>query len=520
MPEATLAILNASVYTLSSKLPRAEAVAVQEGTIITVGSNVEIRKYICSQTKILDAKGRMVIPGLVDCHVHMTGFGQFWKILDLKTTASIGEIQRKLKEYARENPDQNWVLGKSWDQERISEKRYPTRWDLDAAIADKPVFITRVCGHIGVANSKALELANITKETAVEGGKVDMDATTGEPNGVLQENALKLVWKAAPRSRDLESTCRQAFKMAVEAGLTCVHWLLASAEEMRCLQKLHLEGQLPLRVYLGIPVEFLDELVSLGLLTNFGNDMIKIGFVKILVDGSLGGWTAALKEPYSDKPETKGVMRYTQKQLETIVLKAHKAGFQLAVHAIGDHTIETVLKALQKALSKYPCESHRHRIEHCSVLNPRLIRRMKYLGLIASIQPHFAVSDFWIVDRLGKKRSRWVYPFKSLINEGLIVVSGSDFPVEPIDPILGIWATVARKNFPKEKLRVEEALKTYTVNAAYASFDDAKRGTIEAGKFADITILSADLFKVKPEKIKDVKVEMTIIDGKVVYSRE
>lgn len=522
MLEATLAILNANVITLNPKQPKAEAIAIRNGKIMAVGSNKEIRRYIHDKTKVVDAKNKTVVPGFVDCHVHMTGFGQFLQTLDLRNVKSIREMQRKLREYADKNPEKIWILGGRWDQERFAEKSYPTRWDLDAAVADKPVFLIRVCGHIGVVNSRALQLAGITSETMVDGGKIDLDEATGEPNGILRENALELVWKAIPKPdpKELEAACILACKKAVEAGLTCAHWIVGSAEEIRIIQKLYFEGKLPLRVYLGIPVDLLDELVNLGLLTGFGNDMVKIGFVKILADGSLGARTAALKEPYSDKPETRGMMLYTQRTLNKLVLKAHKAGLQLAVHAIGDRAIEAALKAFSKALKKFPRENHRHRIEHCSVLNPKLIRRMKRLGLIASVQPHFIVSDFWVLNRVGKDRAGWVYPFKTLMDEGLIIASGSDCPVEPINPLLGIWAAVARKSFPEESLTLEEALKTYTLYAAYASFDEERKGTIEAGKFADLTILSSDPVKVPADEIRDVAVEMVLVDGKIVYAKE
>jgi hypothetical protein len=210
----------------------------------------------------------------------------------------------------------------------------------------------------------------------------------------------------------------------------------------------------------------------------------------------------------------------TQKKLNKLVLKAHKAGLQLGVHAIGDHGIEIVLKAFLKASKEFPRENHRHRIEHCSVLNPKLIRQMKRLSLVASVQPHFIVSDFWIVDRVGNARARWVYPFKTLIHEGLVVASGSDCPVEPINPLLGVWAAVARKGFAEESFILEEALRTYTLNAAYTSFDENKKGTIEVGKFADLTILSDDLDTVSPEKIKDIAVEMVLVDGEIVYTKQ
>jgi predicted amidohydrolase YtcJ len=522
MTNASCIILNANVITLDSKQPEAEALAIQDGKIITIGSNKEIRKYVGNETKIIDAKNGTVVPGFVDCHVHMTGFGQSLQRLGLRDVKSIGELQQKLKEYAEKYPEKNWILGGRWDQEKFAKKRYPTRWDLDKAVVDKPVFLTRVCGHIGVANSKALELATITKNTSVAGGKVDLDEATGEPNGILRENSMELIWKVVPKPtlKELENACLSACRKAVETGLTGVHWIVDSADEIRIIQKLYSDGKLPLRVYLGIPTELLDEIVKLGLLTGFGNDMVKIGFIKIFADGSLGARTAALKKPYFDKPNTKGMMLYTQRRLHKLVSKAHKAGLQLAIHAIGDRAIENVLKAFSKTLQEAPRKNHRHRIEHCSVLNPKLIRSMKRLGLIASVQPHFIVSDFWVIDRLGKARARWVYPFKALMHEGLIVVSGSDCPVEPINPLLGIWAALTRKGFPEESLTLEEALKTYTLNAAYTSFEEDKKGSIEAGRFADLTILSDDLSKISSEKIKGVTVEAVIVNGEIVYDRQ
>jgi predicted amidohydrolase YtcJ len=522
MSSATLVIVNGNVITLNSKLPKAEAVAVQNEKIIAVGSNREIRKHVGDETKIIDAKGGTVVPGFVDCHVHMTGFGWSLQSLNLRDIKSIKELQQKLEEYAERNPERNWVLGGRWDQEKFAEKRYPNRWDLDKVVADKPVFLTRVCGHIGVVNGKALKLANVTKRTSIEGGRIDLDEAAGEPNGILRENAMELIWRVIPKPtlEEVENACSLACRKAVEAGLTGVHWIVESADEIRIVQKLYSEGKLPLRVYLGIPAKLSDEIVKLGLLKGFGNGMVRIGFIKILADGSLGARTAALKKPYSDKPETRGMLLYTQKRLNKLVSKAHKADLQLAIHAIGDRAIESVLKAFSKALREATRQNHRHRIEHCSVLNPKLIRSMKRLGLIASAQPHFIVSDFWVVDRLGKARARWVYPFKTLMHGGLIVVSGSDCPVEPINPLLGIWASTARKTQVEESLTLEEALRTYTLNAAYASFDEDKKGTVDVEKLADLTILSRNLSDTSPDDVRDVMVEMTIVDGKVVYARE
>lgn len=521
MLSADLVILNANVVTLDSGKPRVEALAVRGGRIIAVGSNSEVGRYVGGETRVVDLKGKMVVPGFVDCHVHMASFGRQLQVLDLRDATSIVEIKRRLRDYAEENPEKSWILGGRWDHEKFAERRYPTRWDLDEAVSEKPVFLIRVCGHVGVANTKALKLAGITRETAVNGGKIDLDEAGGEPNGVLRENALNLVWRVVPKPslEELEEACVKACRKAVEEGLTAVHWIVDSAEELQVIQKLWREGRLPLRVYLGIPVKLLDAAAQLGLATGFGDGMLKLGFVKIFADGSLGARTAALKEPYSDKPETSGMLLLSQRKLNRLVLKAHRAGWQVAVHAIGDKAVESALKAFSKVLKMYSSVSCRHRIEHCSVLNPKLIRRIKRLGLVASVQPHFVISDFWIAERVGVNRARWVYPFKTLMKTGVVVASGSDCPVEPISPLLGVWAAVARKTFKKESLTVEEALKTYTVNAAYASFSEKEKGTIEVGKLADFTVLSEDLFKVSPEKIREVKVEMTIVGGKIVYER-
>jgi len=518
---ADSAVLNANIVTLNPKKPRAEALAVKDGKILAVGSNDEIKAYVGGGTMVLDLKGKSVVPGFVDCHVHMASFGQQLQYVDLRGVQSIEEMKEKIRDYAEKNSKKRWILGGRWDHERFAEKRFPTRWDLDEAVSEKPVFLVRVCGHVGVANTKALELAGITRATIVPGGKVDLDEASGEPNGVLRENALNLIWRVVPKpsERELEEALIQACWKAAEEGLTTVHWIVDSAEELRLIQKLYMDGKLPLRVYLGIPAKLLDLAVKLGLATGFGNDMLKLGFIKIFADGSLGARTAALKEPYKDKPETSGMLLLSQKKLNRLVLKAHKAGWQVAVHAIGDKAIESVLKAFSKAFRECPNVGLRHRIEHCSVLNPRLIRRMRRLGLIASVQPHFIVSDFWVVERVGEQRARWVYPFKTLIKEGIVVASGSDCPVEPISPLLGIWAAVARKTFKEESLTVEEALKTYTVNAAYASFDENVKGTIEVGKHADFVVLSEDILAVPPDRIRDVKVEMTVVGGKIVYTR-
>lgn len=521
MQYADLVLKNANVLTMNPLEPHAEAIAIKDEKIVAVGTNKQIKQWIGKQTKVMNLDGKTVVPGFIDAHVHMRGFGRSLTWINLRGVISIREMQQLLRERTQKTQEGKWILGRGWDQERFKEKRYPTRWDLDEVALSNPVIFTRFCGHICVVNSKAFELAGITRDTvAPSGGQIDKDPETGEPTGILRENAMDLVWNIVPEPSEQELTemCALASQKAVEAGLTSVHWLVHSPAEIRILQKLRKEGKLPLRVYLVVPVEFLDCLIDAGLVTGFGDHMIKIGGIKILVDGSLGARTAALKQPYDDERSTKGMMLYSKRSLNGLILKAHKAGFQLAIHAIGDQTVDMALKALEKAFKEAPRENHRHRIEHASVLNESLIQRMKKLGVIASVQPHFVVSDFWVEKRLGKTRARWTYPFKTLIKKGVLVAGGSDCPVEPISPLLGIYAAVNREMLPQERITVEEALRIYTINAAHASYEEKIKGSIEAGKLADLVVLSEDLRKIEPSEIKDVKVEMIIVGEKIVYT--
>lgn len=515
---ADLQVINANVVTLDRKKPRAQAIAIYENRIIAVGTNTEILKHASKNTKVIDAKSKTIVPGLVDCHVHMTGFGYSLQQVDLRDVDSIESAKKKIRAFAKAHPEKSWILGGRWNHEKFAEKRYLTRRDLDEAIRDKPIFLMRVCGHIGTANTKALKLAKISNCTVVRSGSIDKDEN-GQPNGILRESAANLIWKILPEptEKELEKACELAARKAVENGLTCVHWLVTSSKEIRTIQRLEGQGRLPLRVILGVAVEHGDEIVGLGLLSGFGNDKIKIGFVKILSDGSLGARTAALKQAYSDEPNTRGMMLYSQQNLKQQILKSHIAGLQVAVHAIGDRAIENTIAAYESALKQHPRKDHRHRIEHCSVMNPELIMKMKQLQLIASVQPHFVVSDFWTQDRLGEGRNRWSFPFRTLLRKGVVVASGSDCPVEKISPILGIWAAV-RKRKNSENLTIDEALRTFTWNAAYASFDEEKRGTIEPGKLADLTMLSENITTIAVDDIRNVEVAGTVVDGKVVYA--
>ena len=517
---ADLALINGNIITINPSKPQAQAVAIKDNRIVKVGTNREIKALIKKSTKVIDLNGKTVVPGLIDTHIHMAGFGKTLTEINLRGVQSIKKMQNKLKERVEKTEEEEWILGRGWDQDRLKEKRYPTRWDLDKVSPNNPVVLTRVCGHICAVNTRALKKAGITEETTPPpGGEIDKDSKTGEPTGILRENAMDLVHDIKPGISEpqLMKACRLACRKAVEAGLTSVHWIINSEAEIRTIQKLRAQKKLPLRVYILIPVGFLDHLIGLGLSTGFGDDMVRIGGVKIFADGSLGARTAALHASYSDDPSTKGMMLYREEKLEELIMKAHRAGLQLAIHAIGDQAVDVVLTALEETLKEIPREDHRHRVEHASVLSETLIRRMKKLGVIASVQPHFVVSDFWVADRLGPKRARWTYPFKTLIGEGVPTVGGSDCPVEPIRPLLGIQAAVSRKSFPEEQISVDEALRMYTIDAAFASFEEDAKGSIEVGKLADLVVLSRDPRRVLPDEIKDIVVETTFVGGRMVH---
>jgi len=523
MLHADLVLINGNIITMNSKQPRAQAVAIREEKFVAIGDSQQILSYVGKDTEKIDLKGKTIVPGFVDSHVHGAALGRGLSQINLRGIKSIEDIKQKVKQWAKRTSKGEWIIGHGWDQDKLAEHRYPSRFDLDQAAPNHSVFLIRVCGHLGVVNSEAMRLAEIIKETRPpNGGYIDKDPKTGEPNGILRENALNLILDVLPESSQetLAKNCLLACQKMVKEGLTTAHWVISSAREMRALHQLNKQDMLPLRIYLLIPIECLDHLIELGLTTGFGDDKIKVGSVKILTDGSLGARTAALKQPYSDAPDAKGMLLYSQKQLEEFVEKAQKADLQLAIHAIGDKTIEVVLQILEKALGKTQKGKHRHRLEHVSVLNPRLIKKMKEISVVASVQPHFIVSDVWIIERLGKTRARWTYAFKSLLREGIVAIGGSDAPVEPVSPILGIYAAVARKMFPEEKLSMDEALRLYTINAAYGSFEEGFKGSIEKGKFADLVVLSHDPYKIASEKIREIKVERTIVGGKTVYTRK
>ena len=516
---ANLALIGGKVLTMNSSEPRAEAVAVKGNRIVKVGTDEEISQLVGKETKVIHLNGKTVVPGFIDTHIHVADFAKLLTWIDLNDVKSIKELQNHLKERAQKTPRGRWIIGRGWNQARLREKRLPSLADLDSASPDNPVILYHECALMCVVNSKALELAGVTKQTrAPSGGKIDKDAETGEVTGVLRDAATDLVWKAIPEPSEGEllEAVGLAFEQIMEAGITSVHWIVLSAIELSVVQKLLAQKKLPIRVYLIVPANLVDTVLNSDLL-RFSADKLKVGGVMVFADGYLAAKTAALLQPYSDDASVRGKLLCGQEEMNAVAAKALGAGLQLVIHAVGDKAVDAALTTIERVSKEARC-----RVEQAAVLNKGLIQRLKTQKVIVSVQPRVVASEFSVwsaTEHLGAERARWLFPLKTLIKEGVKVVGGSDCPMEPLNPLLGIQAAVTRQFFPEERITVDEALRMYTVDAAYSSGEENIKGSVETGKLADLTVLSHDPCEVPPNEIGSITVEMTIAGGKVVYSK-
>ena len=519
---ADLALINANVRTMNPRQPVAQAVAIRKNKIVKVGTNQEINQLIGKGTRVISLDGKTVIPGLIDTHIHVADFGRCLLWLDLTSAESIKELQSLLKEKAKQTPAGKWIIGRGWNHNRFKEKRLPALFDLNVAAPDNPVILYHEAAMICAVNSKALALAGVTGQTAVPlGGTIDKNPQTGELTGILRDSATNLVWQVVPEPTEnelLEATALACQKI-VEAGVTSVHWIVLSENELSIIQKLHAEGKLPVRVNVIVPDALLKETIGFQSTDSL---MLHVGGAVIAIDGYLDSKTAALLQPYSDEPNNSGRLLCTEQALAASVAQVLAAGLQPVIHAMGDKAVDTALKVIEQTSKQAAGKPVRFRIEQAAVLNKELVKRLKTQKVVVSVQPKVIASEFAVwsaTERLGIERAKWLHPLKTLIKEGVKVAGGSDCPMEPLNPLLGMQEAVLRENFPEQRLTVEEALRMYTVDAAYSSGEEKVKGSIEDGKLADLTILSNDPLTVPTDKIKDINIEMTIIDGKVVYSK-
>jgi predicted amidohydrolase YtcJ len=522
---ADLVLINGKIFTMNPSQPRAEAIAIEDARIVQVGTNDAVNRCIWKDTRLINLKGKTVVPGFIDTHIHVADFGKFLTWIDLRDVRSIKEMQATLRARVQKTPKGKWIIGHGWDQNCFAEMRLPTRHDLDVVSAGTPVILYHKLGQICIVNSKALELAGLTKQTgAPTGGAIDKSEETGGFTGILRDEATNLVWKFVPTisEEDLIEAVSLACEKIVEAGVTSVNWMVLSPIEVSAIEKLHVQNRLPFRVYVVIPVDFLDGVMASGLYKRSGDAALRIGGVVIFADGYLATRTAALFQSYNDCLDSSGRLLYTQEEMNALAIKVHKANLQLIIHSVGDKAVDAALTTIEETSKEAVGKELRNRIEQAAVLNEGLLQRMKNQKVIVSVQPRVIDSEFRVwsaAEHLGPERVRWLYPLKTLLSEGIKVSGGSDCPMEPLSPLLGIKAAVTREFFPEERLTVEEALRLYTVDAAYASFEENIKGSIEKGKLADLTVLRRDPRMVVPNEIGDIEVEMTIVSGKVVYSK-
>jgi len=530
------ALTHGNVITMDKTNPRAQAVLVIDDRIFKVGSDAKIERLIDGNTEELDLKEKTLIPGFVDCHAHPINFGLALMAVNCTTPSvnSIKEIVENILVAAEEKSEGEWIIGRGYDDFKLSEKRHPNRWDLDEAAPNNPVIITRFCEHISVVNSLALELAGISKDTKdPEGGQIDRDPMTSEPTGILRWGAKELVLRIIPPPsvEQLRKAIILSSEQFLAKGVTSVSEAgEINASAMKAYQTAIWEDGVPLRVNLMMPISVLSFLGKLGFSTGFGDDRLRIGPIKIIADGSTSGRTAALSEPYEDAPENIGMIYVSQNELNNMVLTAHIAGFQVGVHAIGDRAISGVIDAIELALEQLPKTDHRHRIEHCGINNADIVSRLKKLGIIPVPQPIFLYGEGESYRAgLGKDRVKWAYPLKSYIESGITIPMSSDCPctseTELISPLLGIYVAITRMTDagreigPEQKIAVKDALRAYTLNGAYVTFEEGVKGSIEPGKLADFVVLSDDPLNIRDSEIKDIHVKMTIIGGKIVYEK-
>jgi predicted amidohydrolase YtcJ len=517
---ADLALTGGNVLTMNQSQPCAEAVAVKGDRIVKVGTNQEISRLIGENTRVIRLNGKTVVPGFIDTHIHVADFGRLLAWIDLSNAGSITEIQNLLKARVQKSPKVKWLLGRGWNQACFTDKRLPTRFDLDAVSPDNPVVFYHQSGQVCVVNSKALELAGVTRLTPVpQGGAVDRDAETGELTGVLRDAATNLIWNVIPEPSEdeLSEAAGLACEKILEAGVTSVHWMVLSPIELSIIRKLHAQNKLPTRFYVVVPASLLDNMANLP--ENDGT--IKVGGAVVSADGYLASKTAALFKPYTDSSAS-GKLLCTQEEMKTTATKILEKGYQLVIHAMGDKAVNAALTAIEQASKETPQKDRRNRIEQAAVLNQELISRMKKLGAIVSVQPLVVASEFSVwsaTEHLGAERARWLYPLKTLIENGIRVIGGSDCPMEPLSPLMGIQAAVTRTAFPEEQITVDDALRMYTVDAAYSSGEENMKGSVEAGKLADLTVLSDNPSNVSSNKIRSITVDMTLVGGKVVYPK-
>ncbi|HZH18285.1 MAG TPA: amidohydrolase [Archangium sp.] len=526
---ATLAILNARVWTGNPRQPWAEAVAIRGERLAAVGSTAEVRGLVSAGTRVIDAKGQFLVPGFNDAHVHFIDGGHRLASVQLRDAKTPAEFTARLKAFAASVPKGTWITGGDWDHE-LWGGELPRREWIDAVTPDHPVWVNRLDGHMSLANSAALRAAGVTAATQEVPGGTIVRGPQGEPTGILKDNAQALVDRVRPpppaelSDRALEA----AMRYVAEQGVTSVQ-NMGTWEELAIFERAHAAGRLRTRIYAAVPLETWERLRDTVAQRGRGDMWLRIGGLKGYVDGSLGSHTAAFHQPFTDAPADKGLLVNTPEDLYRWVSGADRAGLHVMVHAIGDRAIGLQLDTFARVAAENGPRDRRFRIEHAQHIAPEDVKRFAELDVIASMQPYHAIDDGrWAERVIGPERAKTTYAFKSLLDAEARVAFGSDWYVAPPTPLEGIYAAVTRRTLddrnpggwvPEQRIGVEDALRAYTLGGAHASFEEQEKGTLEPGKLADLVLIDRDLTRVPPETIRDAKVVLTVVGGQAVFER-
>ena len=528
---ADLIVTNARVYTADDARPLVEAFAVRDGRVAFVGSQREAAVLRGPNTRMVDAGGRTVIPGMVDAHAHFSGLAQTLRSVDLTGTNSLAEVIARVVAKSMSVPKGTWITGRGWDQNDWGVTDFPSHDALTAALPDHPVLLERVDGHATYANMAAMKAAGVTAASkAPVGGQIIKDAK-GNPTGVFVDNASDVLEKQvpAPTAAEYKSALKEAIAVMHSWGLTGMHDAGATRAAIDTYEELAKAKELNLRLYvmIGDDKAALDHFFAKGPQSAMYDGQLWVRAVKLYADGAMGSRGAALLEPYSDDPNNSGLLKSTQEHIREVAERGLKAGFQINSHAIGDRGNRVVLDAYEQALKTVPTADHRFRVEHAQILHYDDIPRFAQLGVIPSMQASHQTSDmYWIGKRLGPTRLYGAYAWQSLLQTGVVIPNGSDFPVEQVNPLISFHASIARQDardwpaggwFPEQKMSREDALRSMTIWPAYAGFQESSMGSLTAGKFADFVILDTDIMRVPVEMVMKARVVSTYVGGKSVY---
>ena len=526
----TLAVVNARVWTGNPQRPWADAIAARGDTIAAVGSSAEVKKMAGEGARVIDARGAMVVPGFNDSHIHFIDGGFRLSSVQLRDAKTPAEFIERIRAYAATVKPGTWIMGGDWDHTSWGGE-LPRRDWIDSITPNNPVWIQRLDGHMGLANGAALRAAGVTRATREIGGGTIVRDAAGEPTGILKDNAMSLVDRVVPEPAPelADRALDTAMKYVAAQGVTSVQ-NMGSWSDLAVFERARTAGRLITRIYAVVPLASWERLRDTVAARGHGDDWVRIGGLKGFVDGSLGSHTAAMLEPFTDSPRDSGLLVNTPEDLYAWTSGADKSGLQVMVHAIGDRAIRLQLDIYERVEREDGPRDRRYRIEHAQHLAPADIPRFAKLDVIASMQPYHAIDDGrWAEGVIGAKRSETTYAFHSLLDAKARLAFGSDWFVAPPTPLEGIYAAATRRTLdgkhadgwiPEQKIGVEDALRAYTSGSAYASFEEKKKGTLERGKLADFAMIDRDITRIPPAEIRDARILMTVVGGKIVYERE